>query len=118
MRFKLLLVLLLFSLSVKANTFKVKYDLVNRERASLIVVVGSNEVVIADKNGAETYSLTRLGTIQSSGVDFDSYAYGSDESMFCVSRKAIKVSTGPLSTISGYVILIGRRAYLADLLND
>ena len=74
----LLLVLLVSAIAVNAATYRVKYDVQNQRSTTFTVSVGYDRLTI-NQTG---YSLRRMGTITSSGITFDSYAYGS-EAMEC-----------------------------------
>ena len=110
----LLLVLLISTIAVNAATYRVKYDVQNQRSTNFTITVGYDRLTI----NQTVYSLRRMGTITSSGVSFDSYAYGSGSNgMFCVSTTTISVKKDWLTTLSGYIIMIDNKAYLADKIN-
>ena len=110
----LLLVLLVSAIAVNAATYRVKYDVQNQRSTNFTASVGYDRLTI-NQTG---YSLRRMGTITSSGITFDSYAYGSGSNgMFCVSTTSISIKKDWLTTLSGYVIMIDNKAYLADKIN-
>lgn len=110
----LLLVLLISTIAVNAATYRVKYDVQNQRSTNFTISVGYDRLTI-NQTG---YSLRRMGTITSSGLTFDSYAYGSGgNGMFCVSTTSISIKKDWLTTLSGYVIIIDNKAYLADKIN-
>lgn len=110
----LILVLLVSTIAVNASTYRVKYDVLNQRPTNFIVTVGYDRLTI----NRNAYTLRRLGTITNSGLTFDSYAYGSDSNgMFCVCTSSIDIKKDWLTTLSGYLIIIDSKAYLADKIN-
>ncbi len=110
----LLLILIESALAVSAATYRVKYDIQNERSTNFTITVSYDRLVI----GNNTYSLRRMGSITSSGLTFDSYAYGAGENrMFCISTSSINIKKDWLTTLSGYMIIIDNKAYLADKIN-
>lgn len=110
----LIFVLLISTIAVKAATYRVKYDVENQRSTNFTVSVSYDRLTI----NQSSYSLRRMGTITSSGITFDSYAYGSEgNGMFCVSTTSINIKKDWITTLSGYVIMIDNKAYLADKIN-
>lgn len=110
----LLLVILVSTIAVNAATYRVKYDVQNQRPTNFTVTIGYDRLTI----NQNVYTLRRMGTITSSGITFDSYAYGSGSNgMFCVSTSSIDIKKDWLTTLSGYIIMIDNKAYLADKIN-
>lgn len=108
------MVLLICAIAANAATYRVKYDVNNQRSASFIVKVESNRLTI----GSNAYPLRRMGTITSSGLTFNSYAYGSGENgMFCISTTSITVEKNLFTKLTGYIIMIDNKAYLAEKIN-
>ena len=108
------MVLLFCTIVANATTYRVKYDVNNQSYTSFIVRVESNRLTI----GSNAYLLRRMGTITSSGLTFDSYAYGSSENgMFCVATTSITIDKDIFTKLSGYIIIIDNKPYIADKLN-
>ncbi len=108
------MVLLICTIAVNATTYRIKYDVNNQRSTSIIVKVESNRLTI----GSKAYSLRRMGTITNSGITFNSYAYGSDgNGMFCVSTTSITVEKNLFTKLTGYIIIIDNKAYLAEKIN-
>lgn len=108
------MVLLFCTIVANATTYRVKYDVNNQSYTSFIVRVESNRLTI----GSNAYLLRRMGTITSSGLTFDSYAYGSSENgMFCVSTSSITVKKDLFTKLTGYIVIIDKKAYLAEKIN-
>jgi hypothetical protein len=112
---KILFVFLLsmIAIAVNAATYRVKYDVNNERSTSFVVTVNADQVTINNNR----YTLRRLGTITNSGITFNSYCYGAHDGMFCVSTSSISIKKDWLTTISGYIILIDNKPYLADKIN-
>lgn len=109
----LLLILMISAVVANATTYRVKYDVLNQQSTSFTVQVNSDRLVI----GNNAYTLRRMGTITNSGVTFNSYAYGSREGMFCISTSTITVEKNMFTRMTGYIIMIDNKAYLADKIN-
>lgn len=108
------MVLLFCTLVANATTYRVKYDVNNQSTTSFIVRVESHRLTI----GSNAYHLRRMGTITSSGLTFDSYAYGSSENgMSCVATTSITIDKDIFTKLSGYIIIIDNKPYIADKLN-
>lgn len=108
------MVLLFCTIVANATTYRVKYDVNNQSYTSFIVRVESNRLTI----GSNAYLLRRMGTITSSGLTFDSCAYGSSENgMFCVSTSSITVEKDLFTKLTGYIVIIDKKAYLAEKIN-
>ena len=108
------LVLLFCTIAANATTYRVKYDINNQSRTSFIIKVESNRLTI----GSRVYYLRRMGTITNSGLTFDSYAYGSSEDgMFCVATSSITVEKDLFTKLTGYIVIIDKKAYLAEKIN-
>lgn len=108
------MVLLICTIMANAAIYRVKYDVNNQRSTSFTVKVESNRLTI----GSTAYSLRRMGTISNSGLTFDSYAYGSSENgMFCVSTTPISVDKDQFTRLSGYILVIDNKAYLAEKIN-
>ncbi len=89
----ILFVLLISAIVVNAAIYRVKYDVHNKQSTSFIVKVESGKLTVRNN----TYHLRRLGTITNSGLEFNSYVYGSNEKgMFCVSTTTVTVEINPL----------------------
>lgn len=109
-----LTILLICVFVANAATYRAKFDVQTMNETSFIVKVQPNAIQIRNN----TYSLRRMGTITNSGYVFDSYAYGSGSNgMFCVSTSKITVQVNPFKTVTGYMMLIDGKAYLADLID-
>ena len=109
------MVLVFCTIVANATTYRVKYDVNNQSYTSFIVRVESNRLTI----GSNAYLLRRMGTITSSGLTFDSYAYGSSENgMFCVSTSSITVEKDLFTKLTGYIVIIDKKAYLAEKINE
>ncbi len=110
----IVLLILIGTIAANAATYRVKYDVNNGRSASFIVKVEPNRLTI----GSKAYSLRRMGTISNSGLIFDSYAYGnSSNGMFCVSTTSITVEKNLFTKLSGHIMIIDNRAYLAEKIN-
>lgn len=108
------MVLIICAIAANATTYRVKYDVSNQRSTSFIVKVESNRLTI----GSSTYSLRRMGTITNSGLTFNSYVYGSGENgMFCVSTTSITVEKNQFTKLTGYIVIIDKKAYLAEKIN-
>ncbi len=108
------MVLLICAVAANAATYRVKYDVNNQRTTSFIVKVESNRLTI----GSTAYDLRRMGTITSSGLTFNSYAYGSSENgMFCISTTSITIEKNRFTKLTGYVVMIDNKAYLAERIN-
>ena len=108
------MVLLFCTIVANATTYRVKYDVNNQSYTSFIVRVESNRLTI----GSNAYLLRRMGTITSSGLTFGSYAYGSRENgMFYVSTSSITVEKDLFTKLTGYIVIIDKKAYLAEKTN-
>ena len=108
------MVLLFCTIVANATTYRVKYDVNNQSYTSFIVRVESNRLTI----GSNAYLLRRMGTITSSGLTFDSYAYGSSENgMFCVATSSITVEKDLFTKLTGYIVIVDKKAYLAEKIN-
>lgn len=108
------MVLLICTVAVNAATYRVKYDVNNQRTTSFIVKVESNRLTIR----STAYDLRRMGTITSSGLAFNSYAYGSSENgMFCVSTTSITIEKNQFTKLTGYIVMIDNKAYLAEKIN-
>lgn len=108
------MVLLFCTIVANATTYRVKYDVNNQSYTSFIVRVESNRLTI----GSNAYLLRRMGTITSSGLTFGSYAYGSRENgMFYVSTSSITVEKDLFTKLTGYIVIIDKKAYLAEKIN-
>lgn len=108
----ILLTLVCF-IAAQAATYRVTYDVNNQKKTSFTITVNSDRLAIAQK----TYSLRQLGTITNSGVEFRSYMYGQHQGMFCVSTTPIKIDKDLFTCLSGYIVMIDNKAYLADKIN-
>lgn len=106
----LLLIIIMSAIAAEAANYRVKYDVLNQCETSFVVRVGYDRVSISQTS----YSLRRMGTITNSGITFDSYSYGNRDGMFCVSTTSISLQLNIWKTISGYIIIIDNKAYLAD----
>lgn len=107
----LLLILLISTFAANAATYRVKYDVNNQQSTSFLVKVEPNRLTVR----SNIYSLRRLGTITNSGIEFNSYVYGSDENgMFCISTTSITVEKDFFTTLTGYIVIIDKKAYLAE----
>ena len=105
----LLLVLLVGSITANAESYRIKYNGKGEKVASFVVTLSSDNVIINN----DVFSLRRLGTITNSGLTFNSYCYGRNDGMLCVSTSSIAV--GDLfRRITGYIIMIDNKAYIAD----
>ena len=103
--------LLIIAFVANATTYRAKFDAQTRKETSFVVKVQTNTIQIRNN----TYSLRRMGTITNSGYVFESYAYGSGSNgMFCISTSKITVQVNPFKTVTGYMMLIDRKAYLVD----
>lgn len=110
----LFITLLICSVAVNATTYRVKYDVNNQSSTSFIVKVDFNRLTI----GSNSYPLRRMGTITSYGLTFDSYVYGSNENgMFCVATSSITIEKNLFTKLSGYIIIIDKKPYIADKIN-
>lgn len=110
-KFILTFILVIVAVAAQAATYRVKYDVQNERSTNFTVVVNSNRLTI----GNNSYDLRRMGTITNSGITFDSYAYGlTGNGMFCVSTNSITVEKGLWNKLTGYIIIIDQKAYLAD----
>lgn len=108
------MVLLICAVAANAATYRVKYDVNNQRTTSFNVKVESNRLTI----GSTAYDLRRMGTITSSGLTFNSYAYGSSENgMFCISTTSITIEKNRFTKLTGYVVMIDNKAYLAERIN-
>lgn len=108
------MVLLICTIVANVATYRVKYDVNNQRKSSFIVKVESNRLTI----GSSAYNLRRMGTITNSGLTFNSYAYGSGENgMFCVSTTSITVEKDLFTKLTGYIVIIDNKAYLAEKIN-
>ena len=98
--------------AAQATTYRVTFDANKQQKTSFTIVVNNDRVTIANK----TYALQRYGYIHNddSGMDFESYAYSQDRRMFCVSTTPITVELNKTTRVSGYMILIDNKCYLAD----
>lgn len=109
----IVLVLLICAIVANAATYRVKYDVNNQRATSFTIKVEPNRLII----GSNAYNLRRMGTITNSGITFNSYAYGSGENgMFCVSTTSITIEKNPFTKLTGYIIIIDNKAYLADII--
>ena len=108
----LLSVLLISCIAANAISYRVKYNVTDREDASFIVIPSHDKVVINN----DTFSLRRLGTITSSGLTFNSFCYGQNDNMLCISTSSIMVED-LFKKVTGFVIMIDNKAYLADKIN-
>lgn len=110
----ILMVLLICAIVANAATYRVKFDIINQRAASFIVKIDYNRLTI----GSTAYPLRRMGTITNSGFTFDSYAYGSSSNgALCVSTASTSIQKDRWSVLSGYIIIIDDKAYLADKIN-
>ncbi len=110
---KKIILILLMSLSIviaQATTYRVTYDVNNQKKTSFNITVKSDRLTI----GQNVYSLRQLGTITNSGLVFNSYMYGQNQNMFCVSTTSITIDKDIFTRLKGYIILIDNKAYLAD----
>lgn len=113
-KFFIMMVLLMCTIVANAATYRLKYDINNQRSTSITVKVERNRLTI----GSTVYSLRRMGTITNSGITFDSYAYGSsDNGMFCVSTSTITVEKDLFTTLTGYIVFIDNKMYLAEKIN-
>ena len=113
-KFFIMMVLLMCTIAANAATYRVKYDVNNQRSTSFTIKVEHNRLTI----GSTAYSLRRMGTITNSGITFDSYAYGrSDNGMFCVSTSSITVEKDLFTKLTGYIVIIDNKAYLAEKIN-
>lgn len=112
----IMMVLLMCTIVANAATYRLKYDINNQRSTSITVKVEHNRLTI----GSTIYSLRRMGTITNSGsgITFDSYAYGSSENgMFCVSTSSITVEKDLFTKLTGYIVIIDNKIYLAEKIN-
>lgn len=109
----ILLILIIITAVANATTYRVKYDVQKQQSASFTIQVNSDRLVV----GNNAFSLRRMGTITNSGLTFNSYAYGDRDRMFCVSTTSITVEKNMFSRLTGYIIMIDNKAYLADKIN-
>ena len=108
-----LMVLIICTVAVNAATYRIKYDVNNQRATSFVMTLSSDKVAI----GQRTHSLRRMGTITNSGLVFDSYCYGYNGGMLCVATASISVKKDIFTTLSGYIVIIDSKAYLADKIN-
>lgn len=110
----ILLLLMIISCGIaQAATYLVNYDVNNQRKTSFIVVVNSDRITI----GQNVYSLRQLGTITNSGLVLNSYMFGQNKNMFCVSTTPITIEKDQFTRLKGYVILIDDKGYLAEKIN-
>lgn len=111
MKKKLLMFFLLFSVVVNAATYRVKCDNTGKTM-SFIVKVENNKLAI----GKYVFSLKYLGQIydQATGLTFYSYSILPKGQMFCVSTSKFTMRKKNNTLISGYVIMIKNKGYIAD----
>lgn len=110
-KFILTLIMVIVTIAANATTYRIKYDVQNERSTNFTVVVTSNRLTI----GNNSYTLRRMGTITNSGLTFDSYAYGNTgNGMFCVSTTSVTVEKGLWNKLTGYIIIIDQKAYLAE----
>lgn len=108
-----LILMVMCCVSLQAATYRVTYDVNNQKKTSFTVTVNSDRLMISQN----TYSLRQLGTITNSGLVFNSYMYGQNQNMFCVSTTPITIDKDMFTRLKGYIIIIDNKAYLADQLN-
>lgn len=113
---RLMLLLLIFSTIVaNAASYRVKYDVINQRSTSFIVKIEYNRLTI----GSNVHTLRQMGTITNSGLLFNSYAYGSGyKGLLAVSTTSITVEKNRFMKLTGYVIIINNKAYLADKISQ
>lgn len=111
-KFMIFMVLFISAIVANAATYKVKYDVTSQCSTSFIVKVETNQLTIK----SNAYSLRQLGTITNSGITFNSYVYDSNR-MFCVSTTSITVEKDLFTKLTGYIIMIDNKAYLAEKIN-
>jgi len=112
-KFIIFMLLVVSCLAAHAATYRVTYDIINQKKTALTVIVKPDRLTI----GGRTYSLRQLGTITNSGLLFNSYMYGKNENMFCVSTTSITVDKDMFTRLKGYIIIIDNKAYLAERIN-
>ncbi len=102
--------MLVFTLTISAETYKVHFDTSTKSATSFTVQINSDNIVI----GNNQHTLRRLGTITNSGFTFNSYMFSSSQRMFCVSTSTITVEVSPGRRVTGYILMIDQHAYLAS----
>ena len=108
-----LMVLIVCTIAANAATYRIKYDVNNQRATSFVMTLSADKVTI----GQRTHSLRKLGAITNSGLVFDSYCYGYNDGMLCVSTSSISIKKDIFTTLSGYIVIIDGKAYLADKIN-
>ncbi|MGL5937112.1 MAG: hypothetical protein ACRCZY_06395 [Phocaeicola sp.] len=93
-----------------AESFQITYDIKSQKEVSFAVTVSSNKVIIDQKS----YTLRVLGTLTNSNIEFNSYCYGENDRMFCVSTSEITVEKDQFTKFFGYLIFIDDKVYFAD----
>jgi len=110
----LFLILMVIScVAAQAATYRVTYDVNNQKKTTFTVTVNSDRLAI----GQNVYTLRQLGTITNSGLVFNSYMYGQNQKMFCVSTTSITIEKDMFTRLKGYIIMIDNKAYLAERIN-
>lgn len=96
-----------------AEKYRVKYNVNDQREVSFIVDLKSDQVLIKGR----TYSVWRMGSVSSSGVNFRTYAYGTQSGTLGISTTQESLQLNSYRTIKGYIIIIDNKAYFADKIN-
>ena len=94
-----------------AQSYTVFFDATSKTSTNFTVNLSGNSITIRGNR----YSLQRMGTIRNSGITFNSYLYGSNDLMFCVATSSMTVQVPGQGNVTGYMMLINQRPYLARL---
>ncbi len=103
-----------FAVYQSLERYKCFYNMTDQQAVNFTVTVNGRNLYI----GSQTYSLRRLGTITSQGVEFKSYEFSTSGRMFCVSTSQISVQVSTFNTKTGYVLLIDDKTYFATRLSN
>ncbi len=100
-----------FAIMTFAQSYTVIFDATSKTSTNFTVNLSGNSITIRGSR----YSLQRMGTITNSGITFNSYLYGSNDLMFCVATSSMTVQVPGQGNVTGYMMLINQRPYLARL---
>lgn len=94
-----------------AQSYTVIFDATSKTSTNFNVTLSGNSITIRGNR----YSLQRMGTITNSGITFKSYIYGANDLMFCIATSPMTVQVPGQGNVTGYMMLINQRPYLARL---
>lgn len=97
-----------------AQSYTVFYDATSKTSTNFNVTLSGNSITIRGSR----YSLRQMGTITNSGIIFNSYLYGANDQMFCVATSSMTVQIPGQGNVTGYMMLINQRPYLARRSSD